>query len=470
MCGTLIGFGAFIMQTDSVGNTIWAKSVVFPKETYPTTFQPTNDGGLIMAGRTMDNFFQNDMCLIKFDSLGNYQWGKQFGGTGWDLGMNAIQASDGGFVLCGRYSFSGTKNRVAIIKTTSTGSVQWASSFSDTSSFSASEPTGIVETNSGYMIAGKTLVVNSNPNDYDGLLLHVNTNGNLLWGKTFGRNEFDSFSAIKESSDGNFIVSGWIDTISGGIAREMLLMKITESGSILWAKSYGSTGDDVALAVEEASDGYMLAGTSLSFGTGMDDFYLIKTNSLGNIVWTNSYGDTGEENLYDMKRTQDNRYILCGSTLSFNAFSDMAYIVKADSLGESGCFQINAPTNQATLQLTSKNNGWLYFSGAGTDTVISCTVQAENVIHLTFCFWNEVANMENASAISIYPNPVAEQLHLNNIGEQTNASVYDLAGKLIFQKEIEKDATLNVATLPAGSYMLMLRFGDKVINQRFIKE
>ena len=88
-----------------------------------------------------------------------------------------------------------------------------------------------------------------------------------------------------------------------------------ESPSAQWNKTYGGADDDVAFsAVQTYDGGYTLAGHTRSFGAGGDDFWLIRTDSSGNVLWNKTYGGTGNEGAFSMVQTSDHGYALAGDT------------------------------------------------------------------------------------------------------------------------------------------------------------
>jgi len=97
----------------------------------------------------------------------------------------------------------------------------------------------------------------------------------------------------------------------------------------LWTRTYGGADTDAASCVQQTSDeGYVVAGRTVSFGTGNYDFYLVKANGEGDTLWTRIYGGTGEDLAMSVQRTADGGYIVAGYTGSFGAGDDNFYLVK----------------------------------------------------------------------------------------------------------------------------------------------
>src|SRR5713101_4504904 len=122
-----------------------------------------------------------------------------------------------------------------------------------------------------------------------------------------------------------------------GAIVAMLLSSISPShGQTGFQRTYGGAGDDGGLSVQQTSDGgYIITGVTGSFGAGGSNVYLIKTNSLGDTLWTRTYGGSSADFGYSVEETSDSGFIIAGSTQSFGAgFSDV-YLIKTNSLGDS---------------------------------------------------------------------------------------------------------------------------------------
>src|SRR5437764_244417 len=106
-------------------------------------------------------------------------------------------------------------------------------------------------------------------------------------------------------------------------------------GQITFQKTYGGTGDDVGRSVRQTSDGgYIIAGYNDSFGAGVQDIYLIKTNASGDTLWTRTFGGASDDRVYSVQQTADGGYIMAGYTASFGAGQYDVYLIKTDAAGD----------------------------------------------------------------------------------------------------------------------------------------
>lgn len=163
-------------------------------------------------------------------------------------------------------------------------------------------------------------------------IVKTNAAGNVEWENTIGGYNYDKFYSIEETADGGFIIGGW--SLSGGGADrsessmggyDYWVVKVNASGVIEWENAYGGTGNDQLYNVQPTSDGgYILAGTSDSeisgdkteARVGNTDYWVIKIDEDGNIVWQNDIGGVMFENLYSAYETADGGFILGGTSTS----------------------------------------------------------------------------------------------------------------------------------------------------------
>jgi len=151
------------------------------------------------------------------------------------------------------------------------------------------------------------------------------------WERTYGGTVNGYGHSVQQTKDGGYIVAG--STYSFGNSGQVYLVKTNASGDTLWTRTYGGTGEDYGLSVQQTTDGgYIIAGTTNSFGSG-EQVYLVKTNATGDTLWTKSYGRAGEDYGYSVQQTQDGGYIVAGETKSFGN-ARQVYLIKTNASGD----------------------------------------------------------------------------------------------------------------------------------------
>ncbi|MDQ4141344.1 MAG: T9SS type A sorting domain-containing protein [Bacteroidota bacterium] len=345
--------------------------------------QQTSDGGYILGGtssssasgnKSTNSKGQEDYWIVKVDASGNKQWDKTFGGIKKDFLQSLQPTSDGGYIL-GGYSnspVSGTKSVVAsggfdywIVKIDALGNKQWDNSFGGISDdFLVS----VQQTNDkGYILGGTSgspasgrfgrskSIGSKGEKDY--WIVKVNASGKKEWDKTIGGKSFDFLRTVKQTNDNGYILGGYSYSPSSvnktgankGFA-DYWIVKTNSRGLIMWNKTIGGSSEDVLQSLELTKDGgFILGGTSSSPVSGNKtqackgetDYWIVKVNSKGNIVWDKTIGGSSKDNLQSVKQTSDGGFILGGystSEVSGNKTEDSNkdidfWVVKVNSSG-----------------------------------------------------------------------------------------------------------------------------------------
>ncbi len=292
--------------------------------------QQTSDGGYIVAGETnsFSASYYSDVFLVKTDANGNISWAKTYRGTDWDVAFSVQQTSDGGYIVVGyTESFGAGNGDIFLIKTDANGNIQWAKTYGgidDDTAFSVHQTS-----DGGYIVAGWTTSFGAGGRDV--FLVKTDANGNIQWAKTYGGTSGDLAYSVQQTSDGGYIVAGTTWSFGAG-GDDIFLIKTDASGNIQWAKTYGGTGYEEASSVQQTSDGgYIVAGYTGSFGFG--DILLIKTDANGNIIWAKTYGGIDHEEASSVHQTSDGGYIVAGYTGSFGAGAVDIFLIKTDANG-----------------------------------------------------------------------------------------------------------------------------------------
>jgi len=318
--------------------TYFAKTYGGTDDDWASSVQQTSDGGYIVAGRTWSfGAGDYDIFLIKTDANGNLQWAKTYGGINWDVAYSVQQTSDGGYIVAGyTLSFGAGGSNIFLIKTDANGNLQWAKTYGGTYWDVANS---VQQTSDGgYIVAGRTSSFSAGYGDI--FLIKTDANGNISWAKTYGGTYWDVANSVQQTSDGGYIVAGLTDSFGAGY-YDIFLIKTDASGNVQWAKTYGGTGDEWAFSVQQTSDGgYIVAGITHSFGVDSGDIFLIKTDASGNVQWAKTYGGTGDERALSVQQTSDGGYIVAGYTDSFGAGWGDIFLIKTDANGNIGSCSI----------------------------------------------------------------------------------------------------------------------------------
>ncbi|MBU1637121.1 T9SS type A sorting domain-containing protein [bacterium] len=261
-----IGYGDFwLVKTNRNGDVLWSQTYGEGYSDYCQTVTETFDGGFALAGYTMTYDSDWEFWLVKTNSNGDCLWSHTFGSDGPDQCYSMQQTSDSGFVLAGY-----------------TGTIDWP----------------------------------------DVRLIRTDASGDVLWNRTFGGG-IDRCRSVKQTIDGGFILTG-----------DRWILKTDANGDSLW--SYIYDGWRYFNCVWETIDGgYVLGGTTSSSGVGGEDFELIKTSAMGDNLWSRTFGGSESDGCSMIQQTTDGGFILVGSTWSYGNGNSDFWLVKTgpDPLG-----------------------------------------------------------------------------------------------------------------------------------------
>lgn len=336
--GSQSGRRVWLIKTDELGNLQWQNTYGGSNDDEGYDVKQTSDGGYIITGYTKSlGAGGNDVYLIKTDSLGNQEWTRTFGGPQDDEGYSVLQTIDGGYIIAGvTSSFAVGGRDVWIVKTNSSGLQEWTKSLGGLSSDGA---WSIVHTSDGgYALAGWTFSHGPTPLG-NAWLVKIDSLGNQQWHSAFGGSGVDRAHDLKQTNDGGYILTGYTSSSGAGL-DDMLLIRTDSLGNLIWSKTFGGTGRDYGQSVVQTmgDGGFVVAGYTLSFGAGGEDMWLVQVDMNGDLVWQKTLGGSSSDVAYSVQQTLDGGFIMTGHTLSFGAGVHDVWLVKiepdATSIGD----------------------------------------------------------------------------------------------------------------------------------------
>ncbi len=268
--------------------------------------------------------------FLNFTASAQVTFQKTFGGENIDDAYSVQQTNDDGYIIAGyTLSFGEGSRDVYLIRTGVNGNVLWTKTYggSDTDYAWAIQQTA----DSGYIIGAHSGSFGAGSHDV--YLIKCDLNGNATWTKVYGGSNADGAYSLQQTTDGGYIIAAHVNSFGAGL-HDVYLIKTNDKGDTLWTKTYGGSNEDRLRAVHQTTDGgYILVSETLSFGAGNADVYVVKTDSGGTVMWTRTFGGSSADYGYSVRQTTDGGYIIAGYTQSFGAGSTDVYLVKTDSSG-----------------------------------------------------------------------------------------------------------------------------------------
>jgi hypothetical protein len=344
----------WIIKTNATGDIQWQNTIGGNNADWLSSIQQTTDGGYILGGSSASNISGDktensmgnfDYWVVKIDSLGNIQWQNTIGGNKEDYLNSIKQTYDGGYIL-GGYSVSDisgdkTENCIGgidywIVKIDILGNIQWQNTIGgDTSDYLFSIQQ---TTDGGYFLGGYSYSNISGDKTENAIgnrdywIVKTDSLGNIQWQNTIGGNDDDILNSVEQSADGGFILGGWsMSNISGDKTEnsngssDYWIVKTNASGNVQWQNTIGGNNGDKLTSIKQTTDGgYILGGCSVSNisgdkmenNIGGGDYWIVKTDSSGNIQWQNTIGGSSGDALISIQQTADEDYILGGTSES----------------------------------------------------------------------------------------------------------------------------------------------------------
>lgn len=321
---------AWVLKLDQAGNLLAQKCLGGTMDDRGSYMEQTTDGGYIMSGLTTSNNYDvsglkgvSDMWIVRMDSSFNILWQRCIGGSSDDAGNWVHECADGGFVAVG---YVGSTDGDAV----------------------------------------------GNHGNRDGIIVKLDASGNIEWLKCLGGSQEDVLYSVVCLDDGGFAAlgktlskDGDVQDHHGGSGRDYFLARLDASGNLLWENCLGGTKDECAYDIEKTKEGgFILIGHAYSndgdvtgnHNTSRPDFWVVNTDSLGNILWEQCYGgsegpnQTGD-NPYAIIETSDGGFLMTGRSesaggdITYNHGVEDMWVVK---LQGSGIIQPGITTNGIT--------------------------------------------------------------------------------------------------------------------------
>jgi outer membrane protein assembly factor BamB len=284
--------------------------------------------------------------LLVFYPLSTFAntWAMTYGGKQWDNAESVHETSDGGFIVAGSTVVNPHPERPStdywILKLDDQGSPVWQKAYNGPSEddgypYGLDRLTSFQKTSdNGYIAAGYT----KGPEDFDMWILKLDDTGDILWQKTYSGVASDGASSIRETSDGGFIVAGQTQVAIEDYPEEFQdvawVLKLDKDGEIVWQKAYQKAFSEFKPnSINETPDGGFIVVGDSQYYDGFSHFWVLKLDGDGNIIWQNEYDGDRKDSASSAKVTSDGGVLVSGVSEWYGTYT-RAWLFKLDSKGE----------------------------------------------------------------------------------------------------------------------------------------
>lgn len=344
-------FDFWFLKFDAEDNLIHSKTLGGSNNEKAYKIISSNDNGYVLTGTSnsndndvSENFGLNDIWLVKLDASGSIVWEKTHGFQGNDESFSVISTSDGGYFVSGILDVTaseGEGNDKSVqkkhaggdywaLKLDANGDKVWRRYFGGT--FSDTSYDAIETEDHGFIMVGSSdsfdFDVENPKGSYDFWVVKVNAEGDLEWENSYGGTQIDEARSIVKTSDGNYLIAGDTRSNDGDVsnhigAADVWVIKISPTGTLLWDRSYGGSSFDAARHISATQDnGFIITGSSRSenidvnSNKGENDVWILKIDNSGNLQWQQSLGGSKLDFAYSAAEMTANNFIIVGESSS----------------------------------------------------------------------------------------------------------------------------------------------------------
>jgi len=401
----------YLVKVDSSGNLIWHRSFGGPNADAGFSLTCSGDSVYFVVGYCGSSHQNNDVWLLKVDAEGESLCSWFYGGDEDDEGMDIIPAKEGGYlILASTYSFGSGSRDIYLIRIDSNGDTLWTKTYGGSSYDVAYEIQPTYD--NGYVIVGCTYSEGNGLSDV--YLIRLNVDGDTLWTRTYGGEEFECGYSIKECPDSGFILVGFKRSIQQPVNYYSIYIVRTDRwGDTLWTVTHGGEWDAYARWVQVVNDEEaVIVGARTVMQTLDWNIYLLKIDRTGKIIWKKILGGYENDEGYQLRVIPDGGYIIVGRTSSFGAGKFDVYLIRMKS--EIG---IEDEERQRPLQFL------------------------------------------------IYPNPAHRLINLDLPSNVQSLTLFDASGRLIHQLSPSPHLRL---ILPPGIYFLKIKTPFEIKTEKLV--
>lgn len=438
-------------------------------------------GGYLIAGCGQSFGGYYDIFVMQLDENGDSIWFRTYGGDGYEGGGWLISTSDNNYILVGATTSYGggqpNTSNVYIVKINGEGDTLWTRAYGGEYHDAGGAIIEERRSDTQYpdiITVGSTFP--SMPGNTDAFLLKINARGDSLCAWNYGGTQSEFLYSVQCVEDG-YVCAGYTDSYGAG-GHDAYLVKVDRNGVLQWGRTYGGVGYDEVYSMQCTPDGgFITAGYTDSFGPGVSAVYVLRVDSLGDTLWTGTFGGFGHEDGSYIARTRGNCYVITGSTRAFGASTGDVYLLKIDSLGNilwSGAYG-DASDELGCMVLETSDHGYIIAGQKrvnNTEDIYIIKTAPDTLMGL-----EQVEGAQALTALIAKPNPCRGVINIEYslaVDGFVEIAVYDVLGMQRTQtvREFKSGGRhrddIDLTPLPDGVYFIRLSTPVAVMTERIV--
>ncbi|MDC1068476.1 T9SS type A sorting domain-containing protein [Candidatus Kapabacteria bacterium] len=425
-------------------------------------------GNILLTGVNYDGpNGLSDIYLVKLDKYYNTIFEVNYGGFNNDWANSSIELEDESIlVVGGTGSFSNSQSRdLMIVKFDSLGNFQQRKVYGGNNTDIAND---LIKLKDGFLVTGYTESYGSG--DRDAWVLRLDENLDTLWTKTFGGDEFDDSWSVKQVND-NFYITGGSYSYASGDLDDAWLIKFNSFGETIWIKHYGVENRidwawDMDITIDEEIILVGLNDSQESDGVPFGKLHLIKVDSDGEIIWDKSYGQENNFRIEGtgVKTSSNGDIYISGWRVNYSLAAVTFYMAKFDKSGEviweQDYFKSNEFARANGVSFLEDNKiAYLGYSGQSQGSPQKMTLIVLDDL---------TSGINSHNEVPFFPNPSSSIITIDNSNKYTNFEIYNYNGEKIDSGTI-KTNFIDITKLKIGSYFLKLSNSNSSTTIKFLK-
>ncbi len=325
--GNYPDYDIYALRIDVAGDTLWTGIYGTEDRDVAEDVVAAHNGGWMIAGWVYRGGTDGDMFTMKLDSTGLMEWREEYDGGSWEIASDIAATPDGGYVVSGTsWGLGAGLGDIYVVKTDSLSHEEWCRRYGWP--YNDNVYDAIPVTGGGYLFVGSTNVEWANR---DGIILRADENGDTLWSRTFGGAGDDDLNGVTPVAGGGYMLSGQISTYANYNSADFWLIRTDDDGNTLWDRTYGGEYNDWPSSILQTPDsGFIVVGWTQSFQVGGTKSYVVRTNVIGDTLWTRILGTDSDVRAMAVQLAPNLDYFVAGHSGSSYAGSYDFYVIRIE--------------------------------------------------------------------------------------------------------------------------------------------